>query len=141
MNNTEHQIQDDSLLNGVPCQAGHKSAQKSRRRKWLAAAILTLVLALMLPSRAHAGIFDIFGELFGTIQNDMGSALSQINALTQEMQQLHQQIVWPLALVNQARGFVSNSINTYRGSLLSGYKLNRFSWLPAHGNSSWESIC
>ena len=24
--------------------------------------------------------------------------------------------------------------------LLSGYKLNRFSWLPRHGNSSWEAI-
>ena len=26
-------------------------------------------------------------------------------------------------------------------SLLSGYKLNRFSWLEMHGKSSWESIC
>ena len=80
-------------------------------------------MAVMLPSRAHAGIFDIFGELFGTIQNDMGAALSQINALTQEMQQLHQQIVWPLALVNQARGFVSNSINSYRGFMTQVFTL------------------
>jgi hypothetical protein len=28
----------------------------------------------------------------------------------------------------------------YFASLLSGYKLNRFSWLPRHGNSSWEAI-
>ena len=26
-------------------------------------------------------------------------------------------------------------------SLLSGYKLNRFSWLEGQGKSSWESIC
>jgi hypothetical protein len=84
---------------------------------------LALALAVMLPSRAQAGIFDIFGELFGTIQNDMGAALSQINALTQEMQQLHQQIVWPLALVNQARGFVSNSINSYRGFMTQVFTL------------------
>jgi hypothetical protein len=77
----------------------------------------------MLPSRAHAGIFDIFGEMFGTIQNDMGAALSQINELTQEMQQLHQQIVWPLALVNHARGFVSNSINSYRGYMTQVFTL------------------
>jgi hypothetical protein len=29
----------------------------------------------------------------------------------------------------------------YFGALLSGYKLNKFSWLSAPGNSSWESIC
>ncbi len=52
-------------------------------------------MAVMLPSRAQRGIFDIFGELFSTIQNDMGAALNQINELTQEMQQLNQQIVWP----------------------------------------------
>ena len=123
MNNTEHQIQDDSLLNGLPYQAGRESTRKSRRWRWLAPTTLALAMAVMLPSRAQAGIFDIFGELFGTIQNAMGVALSQINALTQEMQQLHQQIVWPLALVNQARGFVSNSINSYRGFMTQVFTL------------------
>jgi hypothetical protein len=89
----------------------------------MAPTTLALAMAVMLPSRAQAGIFDIFGELFGTIQNEMGAALSQINALTQEMQQLHQQIVWPLALVNQARGFVSNSINNYRGFMTQVFTL------------------
>ncbi|MGA9128788.1 MAG: hypothetical protein WB425_11680 [Terracidiphilus sp.] len=123
MNNTNRESQDDSLLNGVPYQTGHESTRKSRRWKWPVTAMLTLVVALMLPSRAQAGIFDIFGELFGTIQNDMGAALSQINALTQEMQQLHQQIVWPLAVVNQARGFVSNSISSYRGFMTQVFTL------------------
>jgi hypothetical protein len=123
MNNTEHQIQDDSLLNGLPYQAGRESTRKSRRWRWLAPTTLALAMAVMLPSRAQAGIFDIFGELFGTIQNDMGAALSQINESTQEMQQLHQQIVWPLALVNQARGFVSNSINSYRGFMTQVFTL------------------
>ena len=123
MNNTEKQIQDDSLLNGVPYQATYKPTRKSRRWQWLAPTTLALAMAVMLPSRAQAGIFDIFGEIFGTIQNDMGAALSQINALTQEMQQLHQQIVWPLALVNQARGFVSNSINSYRGFMTQVFTL------------------
>ena len=123
MNNTEKQIQDDSLLNGVPYQTARKSTRKSRRWQWLAPTILALAMAVMLPSRAQAGIFDIFGELFGTIQNDMGAALSQINELTQEMQQLHQQIVWPLAVVNQARGFVSNSISSYRGFMTQVFTL------------------
>jgi hypothetical protein len=111
------------LLNGLPYQAGRESTRKSRRWRWLAPTTLALAMAVMLPSRAQAGIFDIFGELFGTIQNDMGAALSQINALTQEMQQLHQQIVWPLAVVNQARGFVSNSISSYRGFMTQVFTL------------------
>ena len=123
MNNSNRESQDDSLLNGVPYQSGRESARKSRRWQWLAPTTLALAMAVMLPSRAQAGIFDIFGELFGTIQNDMGAALSQINELTQEMQQLHQQIVWPLALVNQARGFVSNSINSYRGFMTQVFTL------------------
>jgi hypothetical protein len=123
MNNTNRESQDDSLLNGVPYQAGSESTRQTRRWRWLATPTLALAMAVMLPSRAQAGIFDIFGELFGTIQNDMGAALSQINELTQEMQQLHQQIVWPLALVNQARGFVSNSINSYRGFMTQVFTL------------------
>ena len=123
MNNTNRESQDDSLLNGVPYQSERRSTRKSRRWQWLVPTTLALALAVMLPSRAHAGIFDIFGEMFGTIQNDMGAALSQINELTQEMQQLHQQILWPLALVNQARGFVSNSINSYRGFMTQVFTL------------------
>ena len=123
MNNTNRESQDDSLLNGVRYQAGSESTRQTRRWRWLAPPTLVLAMAVMLPSRAQAGIFDIFGELFGTIQNDMGAALNQINELTQEMQQLHQQIVWPLALVNQARGFVSNSINSYRGFMTQVFTL------------------
>jgi hypothetical protein len=123
MNNSNRESQDDSLLNGVPYQSERKATRKRGRWQWLVPTTLALAMAVMLPSRAHAGIFDIFGELFGTIQNDMGAALSQINALTQEMQQLHQQIVWPLALVNQARGFVSNSINGYRGFMTQVFTL------------------
>jgi hypothetical protein len=116
MNNTNRESQDDPLLNGVPYQSGRESTHKSRRWKWLVPTTLALAMVVMLPSRAQAGIF-------GTIQNDMGAALSQINALTQEMQQLHQQIVWPLALANQARGFVSNSINSYRGFMTQVFTL------------------
>jgi len=82
-----------------------------------------LAVALALPSRAHAGIFDIFDEIFGTIQNDMGSALSEINQMTHQLQQLYQQTLWPLALLNQARGFVSNSITSYRSYMTQVFSL------------------
>jgi hypothetical protein len=119
MKNTKHEAQGDSLLNGAPYHAALESANGSvvrhNRGKWMMAGMLALVVALALPSRAHAGILDIFDQIFGTIQNDMGSALSEINQMTHQIQQLDQQTLWPLALLNQARGFVSNSISSYRG--------------------------
>jgi len=127
MKNTQHEAQDDSLLNGAPYHAGLESANRNvvgrNRGKWMMAGVLMLAVALALPSRAHAGIFDIFDEIFGTIQNDMGSALSEINQMTHQLQQLYQQTLWPLALLNQARGFVSNSITSYRGYMTQVFSL------------------
>jgi len=95
------------LLNGIPY-AGDVAAsrkQKSRRWKWLTA-VSVLGIAMQLPVSAHAGIFDVFSEIFGTIQSDIGSSLKSINQLTQQVQQLYQTTMWPLAALNQARGFV-----------------------------------
>src|SRR5580704_3453339 len=106
MKNTKHEAQDDSLLNGTryhaALEAANSNAARHNRWKWMMAGMLALIVALALPSRAHAGILDIFDEIFGTIQNDMGSALSEINQMTHQMQQLSQQTLWPLALLNQA---------------------------------------
>ena len=127
MKNTKHEAEDDSLLNGAPFHAGLESANRNvagrNRGKWMMAGMLALAVALALPSPAHAGIFDIFDEIFGTIQNDMGSALSEINQMTHQLQQLYQQTLWPLALLNQARGFVSNSITSYRGYMTQVFSL------------------
>lgn len=127
MKNTTHEAQDDSLLNSAPYHAGLGSVngKAARRNRWklMIATMLALVVALALPSRAHAGILDIFDEIFGTIQNDMGSALSEINQMTYQMQRLYQQSLWPLALLNQARGFVSNSITSYRSYMAQVFSL------------------
>ncbi len=98
-----------------------------RRGHWRAhavTALLTITAVLALPTKAHADIFGIFDEIFDTIQDDMGASLKSINEMTQEMQQLHQEVVWPLALVNQARGFVSNSITSYRGYMTQVFQLS-----------------
>ncbi len=38
-------------------------------------------------------------------------------SLTQQVQQLYQTTMWPLAALNQARGFVANSISGFRGQM------------------------
>jgi hypothetical protein len=133
MKNENREIGGDLMLNGARCQSSSSLAgrtsepEKTGRRprwKWAMAGTLIIAVALALPSPAQSGIFSVFGELFGTIQNDMGSALSAINQGTQETHQLYQQTVWPLALVNQARGFVSSSITSYRSYMTQVFSLS-----------------
>lgn len=133
MKNENREIGGDLMLNGARYQSSSSLAGltsepgKTGRRprwKWAMAGTLIIAVALALPSPAQSGIFSVFGELFGTIQNDMGSALSTINQVTQEIQQLYQKTVWPLALVNQARGFVSSSITSYRTYMTQVFSLS-----------------
>lgn len=88
-------------------------------KKALLVGALALGAVLAMPTEAHAGIFGVFDEIFGTIKGPIGGALSDINAIARETQQLYQTTMWPLALINQARGFVSNSITSYRGYMTS----------------------
>lgn len=106
------------LLNGVPCDMETSVEGKSNLRScWKRGLLVGAVAAgawLAAPAPAHAQFLDIFQAIFSTIQSDMGGSLQAINQMTGEMQQLYQATVWPLVLVNQARGFVSNSIAGYR---------------------------
>jgi len=110
-------------LNSIS-RAFFKQVPRRSKRKLIALVVGLFGLALALPSPAHAGIFGVFSSIFGTIQNDMGASLKAINQMTQQVQQLYQQTVWPIAMVNSARGFVSNSISSYRGYMTQVYHLS-----------------
>jgi hypothetical protein len=132
---------DDLLLNGVPCKAESRAENIGRRRRWkwaMAASFLGGTL-LFAPVRAHAGIFDVFGEIFGTIQNDIGSSLKSINQITQQVQQLYQTTMWPLAAINQARGFVANSISSFRSEMNQVFN-TQFASAVTVGPQQFESI-
>jgi hypothetical protein len=124
---TEHKNDMDTIapdaLAGKTDKTGLRKSSSAWKRYTLTGALIVTV-ALAMPTKANAGIFGVFDEIFGTIQNDMGSSLKAINQMTQEMQQLYQQTVWPLAMVNQARGFVSNSIASYRGYMTQVFHLS-----------------
>ena len=92
----------------------------SPRSSWKRRAAIGLIIACMgaaVPTLAHGQFLSVFDSIFSSIQDDMGASLKAINQISQQVQQLYQTTVWPLAAINQARGFVSSSINNFRTSM------------------------
>jgi hypothetical protein len=104
-------------LSGAAAISAHpRPSARSRWKKRLIVSVLVVEVCFVVPRLAH-GQFGIFNSIFSSIQSDMGGSLKAINQIKQQVQQLYQTTMWPLAALNQARGFVSNSINTYRNSM------------------------
>jgi hypothetical protein len=141
MKQDENKSEEELMLNGVPCtgEVRPTNGAPHRRWKWATAASVLGVVLLFAPASAHAGIFDIFGELFGTIQSDIGGSLKAINQITQQVQQLYQVTMWPLAALNQARGFVANSISSFRNQMNQVFS-TRYSSAVTAGPQQFESI-
>jgi hypothetical protein len=141
MKQDKHKPQEELLLNGVAYTGEFGMTRGVSRRRWewaMTASVLGVVL-LFTPSPAHAGIFDVFGEIFGTIQSDIGGSLRSINQVTQQVQQLYQTTMWPLAALNQARGFVANSISSFRNEMNQVFS-TRYTSAVTAGPQQFESI-
>ena len=85
-------------------------------KRWLILLLLTLWLAP--PSARAAGIADIlslFKTITSTIQGAIGDALSGIETLNSTINNFRQQIIWPVARINQAKAFVSSTRAQYSG--------------------------
>lgn len=141
MKQDEHKSEEELLLNGVPCtgESGATSGIPRRRWKWAVMASVLGVVLFIAPASAHAGIFDVFGEIFGTIQSDIGGSLKAINQIEQQVQQLYQTTMWPLAALNQARGFVATSISSFRNQMNQVFS-TRYSSAVTAGPQQFESI-
>ena len=99
----------------------------SHSRRWLFVAVIALCLV---PSNTRAdGIGDIL-SLFHTItsilQGPIGGALSEMRKVSAAVNKFHQEIIWPLSLINQTRSFVSATRAHYTGlmSQIEGLKNN-----------------
>ena len=106
------------FLNGELYTGDPKRDRRPRTNARWKRRVLILVLMIetcfALPKLAHGQFLSVFDAIFSSIQNDIGSSLKTINQIAQQMQKLYQTTVAPLAAINQARGFVANSINAYR---------------------------
>jgi hypothetical protein len=109
------------LLNGEPYTGDPKRDRRpgtnARWKRRVLILVLMIETCFALPKLAHGQFLSVFDAIFSSIQNDIGSSLRTINQIAQQMQKLYQTTVAPLAAINQARGFVANSINAYRGQM------------------------
>ena len=94
-----------------------KTKHRSKRTKLCVAGAVVVASCLLLSRPAIAQFSSVFSSIFSSIQNDMGVSLTAINDVAQDTQKLYQITMWPLAAVNQARGFVSSLISGYRNAM------------------------
>jgi hypothetical protein len=84
--------------------------------------VVAMIALCLIPSQASAaGIGDIlslFKTITSTIQGAIGGALSGIQALNSTINTFRQQVIWPLAAINQAKSFVNSTRSQY-GNLMS----------------------
>lgn len=72
-------------------------------------AIVVVCSMLLMPISANAGLPDIITlitTITSTLQNSIGSVLGGIQALNNSVNNFRQQVLFPVALINQAKGFV-----------------------------------
>jgi hypothetical protein len=131
------------LLNGVAFDAhGECSRKRSARASWrrkLLIGVLLIETCFALPKLADGQFLSIFESIFSSIQSDIGGSLSAINQVVQQMQKLYQTTVAPLAAINQARGFVANSINSFRDQMNQIFN-TQFTSAVTPGPQQFESI-
>ena len=88
----------------------------SHSRRWMVVAVITMCL-IPVSTRAQ-GIGDLLlllHTITSTLEGPIGDALSEMRKISAAVNNFRQQIIWPLALINQTRAFVSATRARYTG--------------------------
>ena len=88
---------------------------KPKKRLLLPASGILVMLLLLWPTGAGAQFGDIFSAIISTITGPIGGALSNINQIRTQILETEQQVIWPVALITQAQGYITTIKATYRG--------------------------
>jgi hypothetical protein len=84
------------------------------KRIILAAGTMALA-AILLPLTAHAFLdLDIFEAILGNIKDSIGTTLNDINQVRSAVVKTEQQVLYPLAVINQQRNYISTVKSVYR---------------------------
>src|SRR5262245_20373322 len=84
-----------------------------------------IVVGMVFPPPAYAqfGLLGGIQNILNIINGAIRSALNAISAVSRSLEALHQQIVWPLRLINQARSAIASLIAQFRGVMDSIYRV------------------
>jgi hypothetical protein len=84
-------------------------------------------IAVLLPSPAQgqlSGLLDIFSAIDSTITEIIGGGLKDIRSFQTQVQTLYEQVIWPVAAIEQAQSFVLSVIQNYRAWMNGVYNLS-----------------
>jgi hypothetical protein len=100
----------------------------ARTRRRVLALTLTGLLVVTLvsppPTQAQGGVLVAIQSVMNTINRVLGQALKAINSVRTAISNICQKVVWPVALINQARGMVTGMIGQYRSLMQNIFRLN-----------------
>ena len=85
--------------------------------------IATLTAGMVFPPPVYAqfGLLGGIQNILNIINGAIRSVLNTIGAVSQSLEALHQQIVWPVQLINRARSAIASLIAQFRGVMQSIY--------------------
>ena len=99
----------------------------ARSKRLLAILIVAVVLApTALRAQGVGDLLLLLHTITSTLQGPIGDALGEMRKVSTAVNNFRQQIIWPLAVINQARGFISATRARYTGlmSQIEGIKNN-----------------
>ena len=87
--------------------------------------IATVSIGMVFPPPAYAqfGLLGGIQNILNIINGAIRSVLSTIGTISQSIEALHQQIVWPVQLINRARNAIASVIAQFRRAMDSIYRL------------------
>ena len=100
----------------------------AKNRRQLVAIVLAGVVTVALvnpqPAQAQASLVTAIQSVLNVINGKIQTALTAINKVRTTIDNYYQQVVWPLAQINQARSLVTQMIGQYRGLMQSIFSIN-----------------
>jgi hypothetical protein len=139
---SEETKSNDQIMGAVASAESEPAQRPAPRPRWkkrLGIAVVILATSIALPTLGHGQFLSVFDSIFSSIQSDIGSSLSSVNQIMQQVTKLYQTTVAPLAALNQARGFVSNSISGFRSQMNQVFN-TPFTSAVTPGPQQFESI-
>lgn len=100
----------------------------ARTRQRVLALTLTGLLVVTLvgppPAQAQGSVLLAIQSVMKVINGVINTALKAINSIRTAINKFYQEVVWPVAQINQARALATQMIGQYRGLMQSIYTLN-----------------